>query len=943
MQLKKIFSIFFSAFRVLCIFCLYSIYSQNTVPSYTIDALISPQTEAINVNQKMRFIAPNTEDNKIVYLYDWSNSFKNTNTPLSLQLADEFDRSFYLSNKNKRGFTKISSIYLDSIPLVWQRLKDQPDIIKVFLFGHTDKDKPLQLDLNYQIKIPDQKFTGFGIDGNGEIKLRNWFIALAPFIDNHWLLHSNLNLEDNSHLPADFEISWKYPKEYFVESNLIKEKSTINGNTEIIYFTGEKQTRAQFVFTKNNSFETFDFGQGKSVVTDMLNNNENVGLYKNSIDRIKQFTSDYLKPYPHDKELILTLDFNKNPFYGLNQLPSFLKLFSDHFFFEIKFLKTYLNNYLNEVLAIDKRKDHWVFYGIQTYLMIKYVEKYYPDQKFIGSLADIKLLKNYTFSDITFNTGYLFFYETFLRANYQQNDFMSKEKLTKFNQKIGSPYHSGIGLRYLESYVGEKVFQKSLKSFINGSPIKSLESELKQETSVPLDWFFNGYLKKRQPFELIVKEITKVGDSIKIAVSEKNKRPVPVQIAAVKNDSVVSSKWIYLDQKTSTTNLKVRNANYIAINPNSELPEWNRKNNWVYLKGKSNFKPLKIKLVKDIENPKLRQLFFNPVMNFNFYDGLSPGFNLKNKKLKSQPFELEIQPQFGLREKAWIGFFKTSFRKYHENKKKYLTQYSIFGSSYHYNSNLRYSVFVPSISFFYRDSDLRSNKRQALNLSLYNVQRENEPEINTSPDYQVLNLSYTFSNKGSVRYFTSNSNLEISDQFGKIHGSLDYRKLFPSGRQFAFRLFAGKFLWQQPTESTFFNFNLNRPNDYLFRYSYLGRSETTGFYSQQFVTAEGGFKSKFEESTSNDYMLTLNAFMGIWKWVEFYGDIGLLKNKNKKTIGYFDSGIRLNLVPDYLELYFPIGSSNGWEITDRKYSSKIRFVLSLRSNAIKNLFTRNWF
>jgi hypothetical protein len=64
--------------------------------------------------------------------------------------------------------------------------------------------------------------------------------------------------------------------------------------------------------------------------------------------------------------------------------------------------------------------------------------------------------------------------------------------------------------------------------------------------------------------------------------------------------------------------------------------------------------------------------------------------------------------------------------------------------------------------------------------------------------------------------------------------------------------------------------------------------------------------------------------VSIWNWIEIYGDVGLLKIKPKEQFIY-DSGVRLNLVTDYFELYFPVYSSNGWEIakiiTTRKYDS----------------------
>jgi hypothetical protein len=51
----------------------------------------------------------------------------------------------------------------------------------------------------------------------------------------------------------------------------------------------------------------------------------------------------------------------------------------------------------------------------------------------------------------------------------------------------------------------------------------------------------------------------------------------------------------------------------------------------------------------------------------------------------------------------------------------------------------------------------------------------------------------------------------------------------------------------------------------------------------------------------------------IWNWIELYGDAGLLKNRNQSG-KFVYGGIRLNLVPDYFEMYLPVYSSNGWEM-----------------------------
>lgn len=107
--------------------------------------------------------------------------------------------------------------------------------------------------------------------------------------------------------------------------------------------------------------------------------------------------------------------------------------------------------------------------------------------------------------------------------------------------------------------------------------------------------------------------------------------------------------------------------------------------------------------------------------------------------------------------------------------------------------------------------------------------------------------------------------------------------------------------------------------------------------------AGGGFKSIFENPSSNDLMISTNINIGLWKWFEGYLDLGILKDKNQKTRDFYGTGIKLNLLPDFFELYFPISSTNGIEIDDYRYYNKIRFVLSYEVNSLINLFSRKWF
>ena len=107
--------------------------------------------------------------------------------------------------------------------------------------------------------------------------------------------------------------------------------------------------------------------------------------------------------------------------------------------------------------------------------------------------------------------------------------------------------------------------------------------------------------------------------------------------------------------------------------------------------------------------------------------------------------------------------------------------------------------------------------------------------------------------------------------------------------------------------------------------------------------AEGGFKSKLNKPYANQWLTTCNASFNIWNWIELYGDVGFVKNRGTQAQFVYDSGVRLNLLTDYFELYFPVYSSNGWEISQSHYNQKIRFVVTFDPGKLISLFTRKWF
>ena len=900
------------------------------INSYKVNAILNVDSNSIEINQIMKFKNTSNIQLNEIFLEDWSNSYINNETKLAKRISDEYSRSFSFAKKRQRGFTTINNLEGENIKS-WYRYNNQLDIIKVELIESIKKDQSITIELNYTIKLPDSKFTGHGYDGE-DFYLKNWLIIFSNLLDDKWSKQSNLNLDDQTLSKSRFNINFSFEGNYNLISNLNKKKVNSLSQIKTIELSGSSIDNVRVYLVKEDNYNTIQ-NQNIEIETDIFNSSDPLEA-EIKFNRVTEFISNYFEDTDKYKLLIPRKDYESSPFYGLNQLPSFISPFSERFLEEIIFLKSYTKNYLNQKINLNKRDSHWIYNGLEIFLINKYISKYYPEVKFLGRLSRFGLIKNYEISKINFNDLFLNYSEYVQRLNLHQLDDQSSEFLTRINEEIASPYHSGVGLIYIESIIGEIEFNELIKSVSNIYSREDLNNLFRNFSKIDLSWFIDSYLGNRQSIDLKIKKTA--ADSF--LVTEKNNIQIPYSVGLLKNDSIIYSR---LYEKTGKIELPEIDFDYIAINPNIKLPEFNRNNNWVY--NKSNLKPLKFKFLADLENPKYRNVFYRPEITYNLYDGISPGINLINRGIKNRPLSFEIFTQYASKEKKLIGSANFKYQLNNEIDNNYSTLFNFFYTTNHYNENLRYQVFSPSVIVNFRDNkNLRSNVKKSISISMFNVDKENNPlSENSLNKYSIYNLGYYYSDIGIIKYLNTSVNTEFSNNFGKLNLVFDYRKLYNNNRQFQARVYLGKFFWNNNKFDNF-KYNLGRSGGYLFLDNYLGRSERTGLLSQQFIMSGGGFKSFFEDPTTNNFMLTSNLYLGIWKWIEGYLDLGTLKNKNEDPRYYYGTGIRLNLLPDFFELYFPINSSNGFELNDYRYYNNIRFIVSYNLESLGKLFSRRW-
>lgn len=925
---------------VFCFCCFTFCYAQEN--SITIRGSLDPNKNELLINQEILFI--NTSDSILntIYLHNWPNSFRDRKTPLSKRFIKDYRKDLYFAKEEALGKTTIKNLTVNFETTSFNELKKQPDILKIELHKPLISKDTAKINLSYAVKIPSASFTGYGKTKQG-YHLRFWYITPAVY-NNGWALMSNLNIDDLYEKATDFIVEIDVPKDYVLESNLyqyITKKENVNS----YYLVGKRKTDVILGINKEKQLKTYKTKE-IAVYTDVFKEEIEYETATKLLNKNIKFLEKFLGKYPHKEIYIDKITQSKDPVYGLTQLPSFVRPFSEEFKTEITMFKALSIKFIENTLLFNKRKDNWYLDGLQNYLMMEYIDEFYPNKKLIGKFSKAWFLKRFYFSKSDFNDQYPLIYQFISRRFLDQSLTTSADSLSNFNRKIANKYKSGLSFRYLKGYLGDSILNRTIKEFYQTNQKKTITSNdfkklLSKKTDKDLDWFFTDFINTNKKIDHTINQVVVKEDSVAVTIKNKRNITTPVLLYGLKDKEIKYKKWVTGVEDTATVFIPNKDINKVALNYENLYPELNTLDNWKRLKDKIFNKPLKFSLIKDIQDPYYNQVFYQPNFSYNFYNGLILGLSLHNRPLIKRNLEFSLAPSYATKNNALTGSFSVRYNQYFEETNIYRILYGVSGSTSDYAPNLSYLSIVPYVNLIFKRKNLRDATHESIQAKLVHIDKEIPlQQTRTDEDsYSVFSLSYNYVNPDIIKEFRYKFSLEVAQNFSKLAADVRFRSLSTSNTQLDFRIFAGAFL-HNATKSNYFSFGLDRANDYLFQLNYFGRSESSGFFSQQFIIAEGGFKSVLPTRFANQYMLAFNSSFGLWRWVEFYNDVAFLKNKTNPIYFGYNNGIRFNFVHHIFEVYFPLYSNNGWEISQPSYAEKIRFTITADLGSIYNFFRR---
>jgi hypothetical protein len=917
--------------------------------SIYIAAKLSPDRKIVEVKEEIIYHNHSGKALDSIKLLNWIAAYNKRGTSLVYRKLEDRDNSLHFAKPELLGKTLDLKINSDQDQLIGKNDLSEENLFFVL-------NKPLQvgesirLELQYQLQLPDKKFTGYGTS-ESDIALKYFFIVPDHFDPDNNSARSYNDIEEAVNFNTHWKFKFDLPPNLFVDGNLQQ--------NEINSFNGYSDTDPEFVISKNQ-FQTI------KINSDDIATEVKLGYPINpqEVQNLEFFLPLQLKfikektGYIPERLFISDKFRKKEDFFGNNDISFWkfrFKLFTDAEKVDMDYFGIITKKILDESIITSKEDHHWFKNGLKSYLEIQYLKKFYRDAKLLGNLPEtsvlgIKPLKWFHASDVKLLDRYGLAYQYIMSQNLDQKIDEPFSALSNFNDMAISSFETGSLFSFSADKMGEEKFNDLLKNYIAENRDQEINPEefLKQlsEKDASTD-YLAGFLKQKNRVNFKLKKFKTKEDSLEIRIAKNTDEAIPVKLETQTREGERKSYWVETveNERLKTVSLPSENIYKITLNDDYIFPEANYRDNFLYTKGLfSNSKKIKFKLIKDIPNPEFNEIYLNPRIRFtNTYDKFLIGINFKNQSLFDQKFLYSITPSFstGTGKLTGSGAVAYSFLP-SESIIQSLT-FGISGSYFHYDFDLAYqkASLYSNISF---RKDPRSTVSRGASFSYNYFQRDLNEKMIAERDYDRYNLwtlGYGYADNQMIHEKSFSISTQGMKDFNKITAEAFYRWEFAPRQKLSLRLFGGYFARNETRNNTF-NFGIARVSDYSFSYNLLGQSATGGILSQQFVLADGGFKS-FIPGTVNQWITSLNVDTSVWKIFHIYADAGVYKNKNNPTQFIWDSGVKVRVIPDFLEIYFPVQSSLGFEPGFKDYGKRIRYTLILNLSTIINAARRGWY
>jgi hypothetical protein len=913
------------------------------------------------------------------------------------------------------GFIDSLKFQIDGEDVRWELLQDTIDICRIHLRKPLQSGDSLLINTPFRVKIPTDQFSRMGHNRQAYY-ITQWYPKPAVYDRNGWNYFSNLYEGEFYSEFGTYDVKITLPENYVVGATgeLIngskelswldqkaKETSMITDFSDDMKMPASSKNLKTLHFHQSNVHDFAWFADkrwnvlkgeivlpksGKTVTSWSFFTNAEAELWKNAphyIERAILLHSSWIGEYPYST--ITAVDVNQSEGQGM-EYPTIFTVgnYGSAFELDITIAHEIAHNWFYGVLANNERKHAWMDEGMTNFCETRYAYTEYanrPNEKretVVDGLAG-KLIHE---SEADHYAKQYAYYLQCARANRAASPDGDVTNMSFDNYLTQVYYKTSLAFEYLKSYMGDSLFDACLQRYYNDWKFKhpepgDLHTSFESACGCNLDWFFEDMILSEKKTDYALCYVKHNGSRATLGIRNDGQVNAPLEVSAWK-DSVLIERYP-VDGFTGKKSIDVvyDPAYTYRIDADERMPDLYRKNNTIKASGLfKKTEPLKFQFISYPEDKNFTQIYYLPALGFNKYNSVMGGVILHNVTSAEKRVEYTLMPLYASKTKSIAGGGDIRYNLYPAKSPFYritiregFKHYAYADDKYenpinftNYEHTLSYSRLNSQIIFSLRDKGARGNIKRELRLQHTLVRREIPYLYFYSPqerNYNYITAVYQRENSNPLDLSMQKISITANQDFVKICGELN--KFFCYGdpdKGMQVRVFGGYAdIHEHIQPAVDYRFSLDGmtgERDLQFQEVFLGRSETSGFYSQQFFTADAGFKipTSFYK-TSNKWMAAINVSTTLPGLIPFrlFLDAGTFNdfklNSSTESSFAFDYGIALPLFKEKITIFVPIGYSDDLKyIVDREnlhFGNLIRFEIKFDKlyplNNLRTLFT----
>lgn len=965
-------------------------YFQQDV-NYSIRVKLNDQNHSLSCFEEITYKNNSQDTLHEIYFHLWPNAYRNNETALAKQLLEEGKTDFYFSKPEERGY--IDSLYfsVDGQEISWNYDKEHIDICLLKLLQPLLPGATIKISTPFHVKIPKSGFSRLGHAGQS-YQISQWYPKPAVYDDRGWHPMPYLNQGEFYSEFGSFDVEITLPDNYVVGStgnlqtaseteflNKLADASEDESNIVKIATPPSSQKLKTIRYIQDNIHDFAWFadkryqlyqgtvnlsGSWKQVKTQVFFLPEHRRLFRNSLSALKNATyyySMWLGDYPYETIAIAEGELSAGggmeyPNIAVIPAPSTPKEL------ELVIVHEAGHNWFYGILGSNERAHPWMDEGINSFYEMRYFYTHYadyPESQQILSHLIFGLQKYFDLSKVDDKMMHRLEYLFQAKRNLDQPIEGAADQFSTFNYGGIVYSKTAIAFDYLKAYLGDSIFDRCMKYYYETWKFKhpypeNVKKAFETVSRQNLSWFFDDLINTRKKLDYSISNIRKDGQML---LRNKGTIVAPVVLGGLKDSMPVELKWLKGFPKDTIIKVDADLKKYI-LDPFREMPEVKGSNNTIRIQGFfKKTEPFRFKFGGGLTEGETSDLYYFPVAGWNQYDKLMPGILLYNRFVLPKKTEFAFMPMYGLGSNSIAGGAYVMHNFYPENTFLYRISPNLSGSSYSYSNQteiLQFRKVVPGISLQLKE-EARSKITRTVRIQSYLISKDvptydlsSKPyrRYITNSSYYINTFNYIHDNNHTLFPRTFTLNIQQGDGFIKSAAELLWRSVYAGkNRFFEIRCFAGKFLYNKGGKGSPYSFRMRSwygADDYLFDDIYLGRSESKGLLSNQMTIKEGGFKLPVFTGSAgfaDQWLAAVNLKTSLPGRLplKLYLDIGTFANASsfypEKNPLIYNGGVQLTLIPEILNIYFPVVMSNQlsriFELNNITYSQLISFELNL--------------